>query len=307
MKEKHYWGWPIASYLFLGGLGGGMVMISAIADLFFDMGSEFALGSMAAAVVLGIGSGLLVFELGRPLQFWRVFSKQKAAITFGAWMLGTLIIVSFVYGLLWVVELYGISIVWLRQILAWLGMLLGLGVLIYTGILLGSLRARQFWNSPALPVLFFVSGFSTALAAQSLLTGDWPWIVRTEALGEINHILHTSDMVMLVVEIVLIFVYLLMMLMSGSAVAKTVARSWMTGKKRYAFWFALIGFGLVLPFILYNVGGLAASLAAVCVLVGGLVLRFLVVYSSERQSLPGEERYKSYLPKGDEAFLKKLS
>ena len=306
MKEKHFWGWPVAGYLFLGGLGGGMMMVSAGADLFFDMGAVFVLGNFVAAAALGIGSGLLVFELGRPFQFWRVFSKQKAVMTFGAWMLGILIVVSFLSGALWVAELYWTGFPVLTQVFAWLGLLLGLGVLIYTGILLGSLRARQFWNSAALPVLFFVSGLSTGFAAQSLLVGLWPWVGESEALTEVHHILHFSDMALMVVEIVLIFVYLLMMYGAGSAVAKSAAQSWLSGNKRFAFWFGLIGVGLVIPFVLYNLGGAFGSLAAICVLVGGLVLRFLVVYSSERQSLPGEEAYRSRLPKGDEEFLKVL-
>ena len=43
-----------------------------------------------------------------------------------------------------------------------------------------------------------------------------------------------------------------------------------------------------------------------CVLAGGLVLRFLVVYSDDRAFLPGEEKYLSRLPRGDEPFLAAL-
>ena len=78
MKKEHTWAWPIASYLFLGGLGGGMAIVSAVADLFFGMGGIFAMGPFVAAVIIGLGSGLLVFELGRPLRFWRVVVTEKA-------------------------------------------------------------------------------------------------------------------------------------------------------------------------------------------------------------------------------------
>ena len=73
MKKERTWGWPIAGYLFLGGLGGGMMVLSTMADLFFDMGDIFAVGNFIAAILVALGSGMLILELGRPTQFWRVF------------------------------------------------------------------------------------------------------------------------------------------------------------------------------------------------------------------------------------------
>ena len=40
------------------------------------------------------------------------------------------------------------------------------------------------------------------------------------------------------------------------------------------------------------------------VLAAGLLLRFLVVYSDRRRSMPGEERYYARLAQGNEHFLK---
>jgi protein NrfD len=46
----------------------------------------------------------------------------------------------------------------------------GIGVGIYTGILLNTMVARPLWNTSVLPLLFLVSGLSAAAAAVHLAT-----------------------------------------------------------------------------------------------------------------------------------------
>ncbi len=41
---------------------------------------------------------------------------------------------------------------------------LGFGIMLYTGLLLGLLKAVPFWNTPALPLLFVLSALSTGVA-----------------------------------------------------------------------------------------------------------------------------------------------
>ncbi len=47
----------------------------------------------------------------------------------------------------------------------------GFGVMVYTGVMLSTLKAHAFWATPALPVLFTVSALSTACAAIALSLG----------------------------------------------------------------------------------------------------------------------------------------
>ena len=53
--------------------------------------------------------------------------------------------------------------------LAWLNLLLGVALGVYTGILLSALGARPAWNSALLGPLFLVSGISTGAALMLLL------------------------------------------------------------------------------------------------------------------------------------------
>jgi protein NrfD len=306
MKEKHYWGWPVAGYLFLGGLGGGMTIVSTAADLLWGQGGPFAFGNLAASILIGVGSGLLIFELGRPFRFWRVFSTQKAVMTVGAWLLGLLIVTGVAYFSFWLPFLPWSGLVFLRQILSVINLFLGVGVVTYTGVLLGSMKARPFWNSPALPVLFAVSGLSTGIAAQTLLAGFWPWQGNLADISQASSFLHHLDAGLLAFEVLILTVYVWMMLAWAREESGRAAARWLVGSYALSFWGGLVGLGLLLPLVLYLLGGQAVVIAPVCVITGGAFLRFLVVYSDARPWLPGEEKYRSRLPHGDEAFLKAL-
>ena len=305
MKEEHNWGWPIASYLFLGGLGGGMIVVAGLADLAFGRGEPFSLGSLLAGIAVAIGSALLIFELGRPFRFWRVLSREKAIMTAGAWLLSFTIFTSFAYFSFWPDFSPWRQLVGLRHFASGINIVLGLGVCIYTGILLGSLRARAFWNTPILPVLFLVSGISTGVAAQSLLAGSWPCHGTAGDLGAVHAALRSCDLALVVFELIIVFVYVGMMRFSAGPVTARIAAQWLTGPKKWPFWGGLVGLGLALPGTLYGLSSAAGGeTAPILVLIGGVVLRFLVVYSDERVRLPGESEYYARLPGPDAPFLK---
>ena len=324
---KHFWFWPIAWYLFLGGLGGGTLTVAGIFDLAFrggveldgtltgplpQLGSVFALAVLIAVALLGIGSFLLVFELGQPKVFLRVFLSRTAIIKYGA----CLLILAMVFGLLYFLfflppewGLFYYSWIWLRDICCVCMMLFGLSVVVYTGVLLSSMKSKPFWNTPALPLLFTVSALSTATALMAVTAGLWP--ATSFNLGHggaltafIVENLHTIDTVLVIFEVVVLGIYVLMMYGAGNVTARAVARKWLTGSFAGLFWFGMIFLGLLVPFCCYLAGGIyAATIAPAFVLAAGLLLRFMIIYSDARRPIPGEERYWERIPKGNEKFL----
>ena len=302
MKTERAWGWPIALDLFLAGLGGGIMIISAVADLIFDTGSFFLPASFAATVLLAMGASLLVFELGRPFQFHRVFSRQKAIMTVGAYMLSLLIAVSFAYGTFLFSFLPWHAIDGLRQVVAAIGLLLGVGVVVYTGVLPASMKSRPFWHGPALPVLFMVSAISNGIAVQYLLVHI---LSSGSDVAVAEGLLTAANIVLLAVELIVLFIYVLTMRASAAPPAAQAANAWLKGRQKLAFWAGLVVIGLIAPLVLYAVGdNITWILASAGVLIGGIVLRFLIVYSGDRRLLPGEAEFLAKLPNGDEEFLR---
>lgn len=83
------WEWPIAGYLFLGGLAGGSAMLGAGGQLSgnVELARNARLTAFGAA---SLGSAFLVADLGRPerlLNMFRVF-KLSSPMNVGAWVLG---------------------------------------------------------------------------------------------------------------------------------------------------------------------------------------------------------------------------
>jgi polysulfide reductase chain C len=314
-KHTHVWSWPIAGYLFLGGLGAGMIIVATVADLAFGLGSIFIPCAAGSIVALGLGSFLLIFELGRPFQFWRVFSKEKAILTFGAWMVIALVIFDIIYFSFWFVFIPWSGIVLLRQIIGVICLLLGWGVMLYTGVELSSMKARVFWNTPVLPVLFVLSGLLVGAAADNLLIGVWPKLPDLMAppfiespifvLASVQGYLKIIITMLTVLVLVATFVYVLMMYFAGSSGARKAATRWLTGSYAWAFWGGLVIVGLIIPLFLQAFNSpLLLAFSWVCIIIGGLCLRFLVVYCDDRRELNGEALYQKRLPDGDEDFLK---
>lgn len=313
--KHHYWEMPIVIYLFLGGLGGGIMFLSAIFDFFITPGAGvlFAWPMFIALAALAVGCFFLVFELGQPLVFWRVWTTATAIIKWGA----TLLVIAMVFGALWWASYLPWE--WISGLAGALaggrGLFLGIagfagfGIMVYTGVMLSTLKAHAFWATPALPVLFTISATSTACAAVALGLGGWPVEFSLEAVvvTEIIHeIIHVVDIVLVCAEIVVLLIMVLSFFGAGNVTAKAVATRWVKGKTAPLFWIGMVGFGLVIPLILYigGAGSAASSIVApVLVLLGGLLLRYLCVYSDERAEIPGENRYYNRIAKGDEKFV----
>ncbi|MDR1082477.1 MAG: polysulfide reductase NrfD [Coriobacteriales bacterium] len=324
---KPYWVWPIAWYLFLGGLGGGTLTVAGVFDLVFrggveaqgvltgplaSVGAVFALAVFIGVACLGIGTFLLIFELGQPKVLYRLFLSRTAIIKYGACVLILAMAFGFVYFLFFLPpewNLFYYSWIWIRDICCVLMMVFGLCVVVYTGVLLSSMKSKPFWNTPALPVLFTVSALSTATALIAMTAGLWPAttfeFANAHAVTEvIIENLHTIDAVLVMTEIIVLIVYVLMMYGAGNVTARMVAIKWIRGQFAPLFWGGMIFAGLLVPFCSYITGGpVAAYVAPVLVLATGLLLRFLIVYSDTRRAIPGEERYWARVPKGDEKFL----
>ena len=343
----HYWEWMIATYLFLGGLGGGTLAMTAILAFFVypeasvSVQLACAWPCFIALVAIAIGLVLLVLDLGQPLVFYRAFVKSTSVIAWGARVLT----VAFVFGAIWWLSF--IPWDWFAPVANFLAIfrdfclaLAGIGgicVVLYTGIFLSSLKAHSFWATPALPVLFTISALSTTCALIAISIGWWPMDINYQVINESNlsmfyqyaalgdmtaatlynnyvvieaikHLLHIVDVILVVCEIVVLLVMVLSFLGAGNETQNKAAHRWVDGSWKYFFWVGMIGIGLVIPECLYiGLPGTMGSevIAPIMVLIGGCLLRFLIVYSDDRQPLPGEKIYYGRLVGDDAEFLHK--
>ena len=162
----------------------------------------------------------------------------------------------------------------LRRRLGLVSIAAGVALGVYTGILLSSLGARPLWSSGLLGPLFLVSGLSTSAAFVHLVSPD-----PEERLGLLR-----LDNALILTEVALLAFYLIGL--AGSAEAHARAAELLLGGPYTAvFWVGVVGLGLVVPLViqvLVVTGRVAHTpVASILVLLGGLALRFVIVYAGQ--------------------------
>jgi formate-dependent nitrite reductase membrane component NrfD len=159
------WGWLVAIYLFLGGVGAGAYTIAAINGFLGD-GAEpsTTVGLWIAFPALLIGSICLLADLGSPTRAFLSGMKPGSSwIARGFWIIGIFMILALLH---FILHLYtdvgqtsgGRTVV---TVIAVTGIVFAVMTMAYTGILLGASKGIPFWRSGVVPVVFVISALVT--------------------------------------------------------------------------------------------------------------------------------------------------
>lgn len=294
------WGltFNIPWYLFLGGLAGGTLTIGALADLLGADRERFRSLARASAYVtvpaIIIGGLSLSFHLGKPergFAFPLFFTNYQSWLTIGGWVIGAFAPLSLAYAGAWYFDLRRAT----RLTLAVLGIPLGVLMSLYTGFLLSAawiVPANRWyvplWDATYLPVLFVLSGFSTALAACGLAArvpgaSENP-LVAAEAAS-------VADAVALLAEGTWVYLFL-GYLAAGSLGQQLAFRLVTRGELAPWFWGGFVATGLAIPLlatVVHFAGERVFRLRLgwvlygkfVLVLAGGLLLRYVIVWGGD--------------------------
>jgi len=308
---EHHWGWLIAIYLFLGGMGAGSFLIASAFELSgLRYKHEYSPTCMAGAGVSGplllVGTLLLIFDLGAGMhQPWRIplmFMNFSSVMTWGIWILTFFIPTCFLYGILELMHVQPGILAWVRKkqnilprrlrlvpetlpyrrikrIVCIVGSALAVGTALYTGVLLAVVQAVPFWNSPVLPALFLVSAISTGMGLSFDLAATLavPELHRRYAAMPLVHMFFIG------LEMVLLALLMILALNQGGEAAES-AKLILMGNRSVVFWVLVIGFGMIYPFMVHiyayarhSHGFVSGILSGAGIVVAGLFVRYLVV------------------------------
>ncbi len=285
------WSWLIVFYFFFGGLAGGCYFLASLIDL---VGRSQArplarLGYYVAFPCIIVSGLLLTFDLYRPLRFWhmliesntyRPMFKPWSPMSVGSWAL-------FIFGIFSFASFLGAlaeenRLAWtagrrlrppglLGRVIVVLGGLFGFYVAGYTGVLL-AVTNRPIWSdTPLLGLLFIVSAASISAALMILLSR------KTVSTAPDLESLHRMD----IWVVALAFIILLALMISLGP----VFRAWLS------VWGVLLLFGVVVIGILFPLGlyfrrewlgELNMKTSAALVLIGGFILRLVIVFAAQR-------------------------
>lgn len=295
--QLHVWGWEIPLYLFLGGMAAGLMILTSVLALRDPTRSGTVRRlAFAAPVLVSLGMGALFLDLSAKLHVWRFYLafRWTSPMSWGAWIL------LLVYPVTLTLALAGLgdadaerAMAYLDRAglgalarsvrafgqrhlarLCWTHLLVGVGLGIYTGILLSTLGARALWGSALLGPLFLVSGFSTGAA----------FLMTFRVDERERQLLARWDEVAIGVELV-VLALLLVGLATGGAEGKQAVHLLVGGRYTAPFWSLVVGAGLLAPILVNLVEArlrLRHSAAApALVLVGGFALRWIFVAAGQ--------------------------
>lgn len=303
---QEIWTWWLAIYLYFGGLGAATLAVTFLTDMYLKPHRHLVIwGAGAGVVLLALGSLMLFSHLLDKMAVIHVLNPLIIFIKPDAWIAwGTQFIIwMMVWGVLYALPdvretqfakktpllktLINLSFVirvaqWVQRhhkTVGWLAVVNGVGVAVYTGLLLQSFPAVALWDNPAVPLLFTVSAFSTAMAFLLLLMYT---LITDRADDNIRMLYERIDLVLIAAELVILFSLYQYLKNGPESAMRSLELLW----NDYGWLIGFIGFGLIVPFFLELksvVRGWATRVpiiaASVMVLAGGYLLRHYFMYA----------------------------
>ncbi len=301
------WTWWIAVYLYLGGLGAATLVVTFLTDMYLKNHRTLVLwGAFSGIVMLSIGSLMLFIHLLDPRAVLHVinplvlFRQPHAWIAWGTQFIIWMMWWGLFYALPYLVQsdrarkvpLLGAVLrlklmnklsnkccLRFHKTIGWLATINGIGVAVYTGLLLQSFPAVALWHNPGVPLLFTVSAFSTALAYLLLLLN---LVIKNKDDYYVKVFYERTDTMLIAGELVILFSFFHYMAAGNESAFRSAQLLW----QDMGWLIGFIGLGLIVPFLLELKGvikGWARRLpivtASVLVLAGGYLLRHYFMYA----------------------------
>ena len=283
------WGWPIALYLFLGGLTAGLMIFSgALGSRRRRFADVISVADKWTPPVLILGLAFLWIDLSGRWNVWRLYVtfRPESPMSWGSWILAIAMVVAIVR-----FALHGIPATALppnirtrldrprkmllthHRSLDAVTIVSGIGVGIYTGVLLSAITSRPVWDSIFIPPLFLISGIAAAGAFLALFIE-----------GSLRHALMPFSIGLVLTELVLLATYLGSM-SAGTEVSARAAEIITSGGYGLALFGLVVGLGLLIPLIIEvvdrvrHLDAVWCRTASAMTLTGSISLRAVVLFA----------------------------
>jgi protein NrfD len=285
-------GWFIILYFFIGGIAGGALLLAGLLRVFGTSTDRpyIRVASLVAFIGALISGFLLIIDLSVPLRFWHMMIQNNTGLPILKWWspmsVGVWILLLFgFFSLLATLESLAVDDHPRLRTLRFLsrppfatigamgGIVFGLALAGYTGVLL-AVTNRPLWaDSSWLGIVFLFSAISTAMATLLLLS-HW----RRFDSPMTNAWLARFDNITLVLELIAIVCFLI----SLGGAARALLNAW-----GVVLVLGVILAGIIVPLLIQRRPSHGIVLPAVLVLTGGFILRMVIMLSSEQIHVSG--------------------
>jgi formate-dependent nitrite reductase membrane component NrfD len=269
------WGMPVVIYLFLAGLGAGGFCLGMVLSKRRGLGWESCsrMAFLMSPVAIAIGLLMLILDLRNKFRFWRTLTvlNLQSPMSIGVWLLSAFFLIAF---------FSAIFPKWRKRI-GPIGMVLALGISVYTGVLL-SATVIPLWRNLSLPLFFFISALSLGIEGGAILGIMSLKKERLDVMEEPLQFLRRSYRVILPVYCFAAMLFFVLLI--ATAPRETVFH-FITGWCGLIWWVGVVLIGILLPLILVmkkrRESMRHAWVLSVCLLVGDFLLRFVLIMAGQ--------------------------
>ncbi|MGQ9509961.1 MAG: NrfD/PsrC family molybdoenzyme membrane anchor subunit [Thermodesulfobacteriota bacterium] len=309
IKPQQHWGWIIAIYLYLAGMGAGSFIIGMLIHWFknptklisfplFSISIDMAKGTLLwGPILVAIGAPFLILDLGIKRRFlYACLNPKTSWVARGFLILSAFILLGLLSLTISIFPSSGISGKGIK-VLEILAFLLAFGTALYTGILLKSVKNVSLWNTHFLPLLFLISALSTGSMSllmiilgfeKKILQGVFPYTWIKFLMG--------TEQILILIEGLILILYLYQRYHArdqGEQGERSV-RLLLKGELKILFWGGIVLSGFVFPIILeylfshFSEETFLFWLAGTFLLIGGLLLRYGILSAGVKNQIPME-------------------
>lgn len=290
------WGTLIWLYLWLAGIAGAAYFVAFLVERFAGGANRqlLRLATYLGIPLVIIGVIVSVIDLGQPLRFWLLLANFNvlSPMSWGVWILLIWPTIAVIMVILWLAEsrtagpatgLRGVL-----KVLAWINFVFAGLLIVYSGVLLAVSNQPLWAGTVLLPSLFVASAISTGVAIVIItaVTGR-VWAIPSRTVGQLAKTLA----IVILIQLALLVGYAIWLGASPMAGTGEALRLLTTGVLAAPFWLGVILLALLVPLglIVANWGKeitagatrVALVTSSVCVLLGALVLRAVIVIGGQ--------------------------
>ncbi len=283
-------GFWIAIYFYMTGLSAGSFILSTLS---YGFGLKKYkpigfIGVVLATVLLVLAPLNLIIDLGRPERFWHLFPylNVKSPVTWGSFLLTIYPINCLIYAYFMkkkndkMTKLFGL-----------IGIPLAISVHGYTGFILALSKARALWNTAVMPILFLVSAMVSGIALMIIVVQIRKLFAPREERATYDAIMVDLGRILaasILADLFLIFSDILV-LFTADTEAREAAIMVLSLDFSPLFLGVEITLGSLIPLAILALPQLNKrpgwlTLAAICVMLGILAMRYIMVIGG--QNLP---------------------
>ncbi|UCC18090.1 MAG: polysulfide reductase NrfD [Dehalococcoidales bacterium] len=296
IRPQHEWGWQVAVYLYLAGIGSGSMVIGLLMQWMGYIPDGLRPLILWGPILVAIGALFLVLKLGVKKRFLNtILNPTTSWLSRGFYILSVCIIIGGIDFLISILPYFNINIAfwpWLITLLDIISFIFALSTAIYTGILIMSIRYVPFWDTWLLPALFTVSALSTGAIALMLSSTAYNLFTTSTGFPEqMADTLTIIEQVIIIIEALVLASYLFTRYRLKEYGMYSV-QLLLSGNLKYVFWMGIVICGFLLPVILEGIYSrlhdqhFLLFLAGTFLLLGGFFIRYVIIYAGIKEEPP---------------------